>query len=208
MERHHRPVRMPLEAFDNHPGPPDPAAQNTSAHETAWALLHRLRDSTDPGAIERTIDYVGTQGIDDVAALWAQSGSHTLPGALWRLYLIHGSVAKDLDTASYAYRRGAMLDRSANRIVAGALEPTGPREIRDLIDRILRGAFVGDFGDALDRAAAFSAVMSIGYESIAGDAERSDEERAHLATRRSLHFLEFAQDLGGSARLWRARRLE
>ena len=207
MERHHRPVRLPIEAFDNHVGAPDPAVQSHLAHETARALLHRLHRADDPEALRRTIDYVGEHGIDDLAELWAQSASVTLPGALWRLYLVHGSVAEDLDTASYAYRRGVAVDRSASRIVAGAVEPTGPREIRDLIDRILRGAFTGDFGDALDRAAAFSVVMSLGYESIAGDAERTDPERARLATARALRFLEFSKDLTSAARLWRRNQL-
>ena len=199
---------MPLEVFENFGGGLDPAQQSQLAHETARALLHRLQSTDDPEVLQRTIDYVGTHGIDDIAALWSKSSSQTLPGALWRLYLIHAAVAQDAELASFAYRRGTEVDVSANTIVAGAVEPTGPEEIRELIDRILRGAFRGDFGDALDRAAAFSSVMSLGYNAVAGDVEAEDADRAETATRRAARHLEFAKDLGAASRYWRLGQLD
>ena len=211
MDRHHRPVRLPIEAFDVVVGGDDPARVSGVAHDTARALLHRVRGSDDPEIVARTVRYTAANGIDDLAELWSRSAARTLPGSLWRLYLIHAAVTRDAVGASDAYRRGAAADRSIATIVAGAVEPTGPAEVRALAERILRGAFLGDFADALDRAAAFCAVMSLGCADLADDADAADAvhpERASAATARAARYFGFAKDLAAAARLQREGRLE
>lgn len=202
---------MPIEAFDQYVGGDDPAAISRVAHETARALLHRVHGTDDPSVVKRTIRYTAEHGISDLAELWARSAARTLPGSLWRLYLVHAAVSRDTETAAYAFRRGAARDRSINPIVAGAVEPTGPEEIRELTDEILRGAFTGDFADALDRAAAFCAVMSLGFAAIANDldaAEHDDTNQVGVATARGGRYLEYARDLAASAQLFRRGALE
>ena len=211
MERHHRPVRLPIEAFDVVIGGDDPAKTSRVAHDTARALLHRVRGSDDPEVVARTVRYTIANGIDDIAELWSRAAARTLPGALWRLYLIHAAVTRDPAGASEAYRRGAAADRSIATIVAGAVEPTGPDEVRQLAERILRGAFTGDFADALDRAAAFCAVMSLGCADLADDADAHEAlhpDRPARATLRAARYLEFAKDLGASARAQRQGLLD
>lgn len=208
VEKFHRPVRMPIEAFEAFIGADDPAATNRIAHDTAHALLNRVRKSGDPQVVERTVEYANTHGLDDLVQLWAPAAPETLPGALWRLYLIHMAVSQHPDHASYTYRRGAAEDRSISHIVAGAQEPTGPEEILQLTATILRGAFSGDFAAALERAAAFCAVMSIGSASPAETDETTAPERANRFTIRSARYLDFARELAASASRWRRGTLE
>lgn len=198
---------MPIEAFDEFEGAGDPAALNRIAHDTAHALLHRVRDSGDSDVVERTVQYAQTHGLDDFVQLWSRASAHSLPGALWRLYLIHAAVTRDPVHASYLYRRGAEIDISIHRIVAGAVEPTGPDEVVALAAAILRGAFTGDFADALDRAAAFCAVMSQGAAALA-DSDEDNLARAAATLRRGARYLDFARDLAQCARLWRAGHLD
>lgn len=208
MEKFDRPVKMPIQAFDSIIGGEDPAQSARLARNTAQALLHRVRDADDPEVIDRTVGYARTNGLADLAELWSNASAHSLAGSLWRLYLVHEAIAQDAETSSYIYRRGVSVDGSINHIVAGAVEPTGPLEIRNLTETIFRGAFRGDFEDALDRAAAFSSVMSLGCASIASDYESSDPDRAERATKRSARYLTFAKDLASSARLWRRGLLD
>lgn len=199
---------MPIEAFESFIGADDPATMNRIAHDTARALLDRVRHSTDPEVVDRTIEYANTHGLDDLVQLWAHAPAESLPGALWRLYLIHMAVAQHPDHASFTYRRGAALDRSISTIVAGAVEPTGPQEILTLTTTILRGAFTGDFAAALERAAAFCEVMSLGAASLADDDEALKPARASRFTLRSARYLDMAHELATSARQWRRGALD
>lgn len=208
VERFHRPVRMPIEAFDVFEGAPDPAAVNRVAHDTAHALLNRVHQSDDPEVVDRTVRYANTNGLDDLVQLWAPAAAHSLPGSLWRLYLVHAAVTQDAANSSYLYRRGVEVDVSINHVVAGAVEPTGPAELKSLVETILRGAFTGDFADALDRAAAFCAVMSQGAASLAESDEALNPARASASLRRGARYLDFARDLATSAKMWRAGTLD
>lgn len=208
MDRPHRPVRLPIEAFDVVKGGDDPAVLNRVAYETARALLHRVQGSDDAEVIERTVRYTAEHGIDDVAELWSRAAARSLPGALWRLYLIHAVVAKQPAATAETYRCGAAVDPTMHHIVAGAVEPTGPREMRELTETILRGAFTGDFADALARAASFCAVMSIGSNSQADDLDARALDGADEVTARSVRYLELSRDLAASAALARDHRLD
>ncbi|MGN6127944.1 MAG: DNA-directed RNA polymerase subunit beta, partial [Humibacter sp.] len=86
--------------------------------------------------------------------------------------------------------------------------PTGPSEIIDLADRILRGVFEGDFAVALERAAAFCRVSASGCTSLADDADPTEPERATVLTRRALRFSQFAAELTAAASLWRGDSLD
>lgn len=212
-ERFHRPVRVPADAFDGFVGGSDPALSSRIAHDTAAALLHRIRGSNDPAAVERLVAYTDDRGIDEFAELWSKAAAHSLPGALWRLYVIRAAVRHDPDGASYLFELGARDDTGANPVIAGAPTPSGPRELERLIDEILRGAFTGDFELALERAAAFCRIMSRGALHVAGQQEREEivdwdawRTASGIAgerdTLRAARYLEFADELHHAARLW------
>jgi hypothetical protein len=184
-------------------GAHDPAEAARVAHSTAAALLSRVREDPDAATVDRLVDFTRRHGIDDLAELWSQAPARSLPGALWRLYLVQLMIHDDPQTAALLYERGRIEIDSVDPVVAGAPIPAGPDELVALVDRILRGVFEGDFAVALERAAAFCRVQASGSTHLADDYERTDPERATTLTRRALRLSTFAGDLSGCAALWR-----
>ncbi len=203
----HRPVRRPAELFDRRFAANDPAEVSRVAHSTAAALLNRVRADPDSAIVDRLIAFTDEHGIDDIAELWSRSPSRTLPGALWRLYLVQRMIHDDPHTAALLYERGRVEISSADPVVAGAPSPAGPAELVALVDEILRGLFQGDFAIALERAAAFCRVQASGATHLADDYEVTEPERASALTKRALRLSTYASDLAACARLWRMESL-
>jgi hypothetical protein len=205
----HRPVRLPGEIFENNfEGGSDPALISRAAHDSARALLLRVRASDDPDVLARIAEYTDEHGVDAVAELWARSPARSLPGALWRIYLLRRFITTDAESTSFYFQRGSEVLRTIDPLVAGATMPTGPEEITALADDILHGVFRGDFAVALERASAFCRVTSAGCTSVADDLDATEGERATTLTRRALRLEQFGLDLMSCARLWRTESLE
>jgi hypothetical protein len=203
----HKPVRRPAELFDRLFAAEDPAEVSRIAHSTAHALLSRVRSDPDGAIVDRLVTFTDEHGIDDIAELWSRSPARSLPGALWRLYLLQLMIHDDPRTAALLYERGRTALSSADEVVAGAPTPAGPDELVALIDQILRGLFEGDFAVALDRAAAFCRVEASGATHLADDYEPTEPERASAFTRRALRLSDYASDLSACAALWRRESL-
>ncbi|MGA1837489.1 DNA-directed RNA polymerase subunit beta [Herbiconiux sp. 11R-BC] len=203
-----KPVFFDGSAFEAFQGGEDPAKINRVAHETAGALLSRVRDDPQPEVIDRLLTFTDEHGIDAVAELWSRASAHSLPGSLWRIYLLRVLIRQDPEQASYFFERGTEVIRSIDPVVAGAESPTGPKEIIELADQILRGLFTGDFAIALERAAAFCRIMAQGCAAIADDAEIGAPETASTLTTRALRFEAIGAELSQSASLWRNDTLD
>ncbi|MRH29425.1 DNA-directed RNA polymerase subunit beta [Microbacterium sp. SYP-A9085] len=199
----HKPVRRPSGRMDRLFGAHDPAEAARVAHSTAAALLSRVAEDPDAATVDRLVEFTRRHGIDDLAELWSQAPARSLPGALWRLYLVQLMIHDDPQTSALLYERGRVEIHSVDPVVAGAPVPAGPDELVALIDRILRGVFEGDFAVALERAAAFCRVQASGSTHLADDYEGTEPERATTLTRRALRLSTFAGDLSGCAALWR-----
>lgn len=202
-EQFSRPVRRPTSAFDNIVGTHDPAEETRVAHATASALLARVRADESGASADRLVAFTDAHGIDEIAELWSKAPARTLPGALWRLYVLQLAIHADPRTAALLYERGRVELPSADAVIAGAPVPADPDELVVLIDTILRGAFRGDFAVALDRAAAFCRVQSSGATHTADDYEATEPARASELTTRALRLSSYALDLSASAVLWR-----
>lgn len=203
----HRPTRFPGERFERYQGAEDPAEVLRVAHDSAQMLLGRAKEA-DPAAVDRLVAYTDDNGIDALAELWARTSATSLPGALWRLYLLRAAARQDAAGQSLLFQRGVEVLATIDAAVAGAVTPTGPEELAELADLILRGAFTGDFGIALDRAAAFCRLVSAGAADIAGDHDHTQPERAAELTTRSLRYSTTARELADCARLWRSGSLD
>ncbi|MDO5534951.1 MAG: hypothetical protein Q4F65_09895 [Propionibacteriaceae bacterium] len=194
--RPHRPVLRSPDALEALGAGTDPIAQLHAAHETAAALLRVGRAAEDPSITERLIALVDEIGLPTLADLWAHRPAATLPGSLWRLYLLREWVVHDPHGAAREYAAGVRFTEP-NHAIAG-VDPPGPEEIRVVADAILRGAFTGDFADALDRAAAFCHVVASG---------RADVTVGRAGLERAAKLQDLAHDLAENARLWRAGTL-
>jgi len=207
-ERPHKPVKFAGHQFADIQGGEDPAAVSRMAHETAAALVDRVRQERDPEVVDRLVRFTDENGIDAIAELWSRATPRSLPGALWRIYLLRTMIRTDADAISLFYQRGALGPRTIDPVVAGAPDPAGPAEVLDVADQILRGVFTGDLAIALDRAAAFCRVVAHGCASLADDADATEPERATELTTRALRLTEIAGDLSASSKLWRSGGLD
>jgi hypothetical protein len=202
-EQFRRPVRRPTAAFDNLVGAADPAERSRVAHATASALLERARRDESGEVTERLVAFTAEHGIDEIAELWSQAPARSLPGALWRLYLLQIAIRSDSAMTALLYERGRVELRSADAVIAGAPTPASPEELAALVDTILRGVFHGDFSVALDRAAAYCRVQASGATHTADDYEPTEPDRASDLTRRALRLDGYADDLSAAASSWR-----
>ena len=204
----HKPTLFSGSKFESLEGGDDPAMVIRAAHESARRLMARARTTDDPAIVDRLVQYTDEHGLDALAELWARSGPRTLPGALWRLYLVRLLIHQDPDGVSLLFQRGTEVLPTIDALIAGAPVPAGPDEVTDLADRILRGVFEGDFALALDRAAAFCRVTAAGASSVADDQDAASPERATELTTRALRLTTTADELAACARLARDSALE
>lgn len=183
----------------------DPAAIMTVAHETAAIIVRTGRASNDPALTDRLVRLVEEVGLSTVAELWSERPARSLPGALWRLYVLREWVRRDPSGASSDYRAGLPF-ADVSVVVAGVGNPPGPDEVRRVADEILRGVFDADFADALERASAFCRVVAAGRASRDSDnvlgTQTSASQAAHAA-----NVLRMGDDLAVAARLWRSADL-
>jgi hypothetical protein len=178
------------------------------AHATASALITRVRDEPTDAVVERLITFTDAHGLETVAELWSHSPAKSLPGTLWRLYLLQLMVRDDAATAALLYERGRTVLHSVDDVVAGAPTPAGPEELITLVDEILRGVFTGDFAVALERAASFCRVEAAGAADLADDYDDTEPNRASTFTTRALRLDTYAGDLCGVRRAVAARRAD
>lgn len=205
--RFRRPAMLSPEQAEAIVGEEDPAERSEIAHTTAQAMVSGGRENAeDPELVERLIALVDSEGLEAVAEIWSQSPSDTLPGALWRLYLLREWGRRDPDTIAERYRLGAQNAEVAG-VVAGVASPLGPVEIREMLDAVLSGVYRGDLAVALERAGSFLRVLATGSAMDADWVETSDTDAASLLTRRAGSLLDTAGELEHAASLYRADRL-
>jgi hypothetical protein len=193
---------------DEIPGDMDPALRSEIAHETAGALVARARAAApdDPALQERLLRLVETEGVDMVATMWAHAPADSLPGALYRLYLLREWVRQD-PTLPDRYALGA-AHAEVNDVIAGVAKPPGVTELRELADAVLSGVFTGELDVALNRAAAFCRVLSVGSAVDADTLEAVDANRARRNTFGAASLLGTAADLDKAAAKWKAGTLD
>lgn len=199
--RPRRPALFGPAALDTFSAGSDPEALAQSAHATAVAIVEAGRGADDPVVTARLVRLVDDHGLDTIADLWSGRPSRSLPGALWRLYVVREWVRRDAVGAASDYQSGRHL-AEVDDVVAGVAEPLGPDEVRDLADAVLTGVYAGDLAVALERAAAFCWVVAAGRAVRAGDL--ADHGAGVALTERAAALQQTGHDLRAAARSWRA----
>ncbi|WP_426301554.1 hypothetical protein [Arthrobacter sp. R-11] len=205
--RHHKPKPFAPIDFEPFAGGADPARVSEAAHLAAQALVRRGRDSDDPKVTKRLVKLADEQGLDAIAEMWAESPARSLPGALWRLYALRAATMQNSERISVYFKAGRDTAQ-VSHVVAGAAEPPGADEMKQMADAILSGAFDGDFDVALERSAAFCRVVALGQATIADSAEHASESHASKLTRSSHQLVKTAEDLEHAANAWRLGELD
>lgn len=183
---HHRPILPGAGRFEAiETTGTDPAVLAEAAERAAIALVRGTRGAADEELVQRVVHLADSEGLDTLAELWSGAGPDTLPGVLWRLYVLRAWVHADPRTAAAEYDLGSTLAPVADAI-SGIEHPPGPDEVRRLVDAVLRGVVEGDFADTLFRAAAFARVSAAGraHSEAHGDASTyaTDLSAARLMT--------------------------
>ncbi|WP_114855107.1 hypothetical protein [Brachybacterium sp. YJGR34] len=199
--RYRRPAPLYASVADTIPGAPDPSTSTDLAHDSARALLDGVFHSSDPGVVERVVQLAENDGLGDLTTLWSTSPATTLPGALWRLYVLHTWVQRHGVDVVHRYRAGSRTVPGL-RYLSGFAEPPEVDQVRRTMDDILRGAFTGDLGLALRRAGAVAMVIAHGTAHLA-DSD-ADEER----TRQAERLLSTGEELTAAGRRAEAGRLD
>ena len=156
-----RPGQLDQMMADNIAGGADPAQINEMSHASAAALLDRVHHTQDAELVERVLTLVDREGVDVIAELWSSAEPDSLPGILWRLYLLRTWMRKNRESIARLWRAGEPVATTASAIAGVDQAPTED-DIAHIADSILAGAFTGDFAVALERAAAFTDVVALG----------------------------------------------
>lgn len=183
-----RPGQLDQMMADNIAGGADPAQINEMSHASAAALLDRVHHTQDAALVERVLTLVDREGVDVIAELWSHAEPDSLPGILWRLYLLRTWMRKNRESIARLWRVGEPVATTASAIAGVDQAPT-EEDIAHTADSILAGAFTGDFAVALERAAAFTDVVALGLRieakkltsrgaQSAGDAEKTARAKA------------------------------
>jgi len=203
--RFRRPAMLTDERAERIIGDVDPSTRSDVAHMTAAAILSAGRaKGEDDEVVRRLVTLIDTEGVDIVAGMWADSPATTLPGILWRLYLLREWTKQDGETMSIHFRLGAQK-AEVHEAVAGFARLPNPAEVRDGADAVLSGVFRGDFAVTLERAGALCRVLATG---AAIDADSHDGARASNLTNYANVLHRRAEEFEKAAAMWRGGRLD
>ena len=193
-----RPAMLDAARAETIIGDEDPASLAAVAHTAAWALMGIGDDSFTDEDVARLRDTVRTRGIDTIAHVWSRSPEFTLPGALWRVYLLHEWYHRDPLLVAERY-----ADGSDAPIIQGLEAPVELRSlslIMEEVDSLLRGDLTDDDLEyVLGEASRAMRVLAAG-EAGALWIEDPTDPLAHRVTMRHSALLATADELDVVAR--------
>ncbi len=180
-------------------GDDDPAEGSALAHTSAWALMGVGDDEFGPEAIERLREAVRREGADIVADMWARSPDFTLPGALWRLYLLSEWYHRDRAHVESRYAEGRVA-----RIIPGLEHPVMVPDLAAVMDEVaalLAGERTDDdLADIISGASRALRILAAGDTYGASWIRDEDDPLAHPVTVRTRALLRTADELDEAAR--------
>lgn len=214
-----RPGQLSQGLLDGLAGGADPETIRELSHTSAAALLDRVHHTEDPEVVARVLTLVDHEGVDVIAELWSHAEPDSLPGVLWRLYMLRTWMRKQDTTLAVLWRLGEPTVTSAS-VIAGVNQAPTEDDIAATADSILGGAFTGDFAVAMDRAAVFTDAIANGLRIRAhgmvadydSDAASDEEKTTRAKTARLMHtaanLMSTAKVFHRGAVLWRHGKLE
>lgn len=217
----HRPARLDPEVAEAIEGSADTAVSSELAHRAAQALVGGFPGAEgrpeDPEPITRAgvVRAVTFHGVDDVAEMWADSPATTLPGTLWRLFLVREWIRRDLALIERRYATTVDLtdagDAELARFEAALAEARSvpsPEELRGALDAVMAGRAPGvtQLAPLVAATSRFLAALAAGSGSTW--IEEDADELADRVTRRESALVATARELADSARRAAADQLD
>mgnify|MGYP000919995114 FL=1 len=193
-----RPAMLDAARAETIIGDEDPASLAAVAHTAAWALMGIDDDTFTDEDVARLRDTVRARGIDTIAHVWSRSPEFTLPGALWRVYLLHEWYHRDPISVAQRY-----ADGSRAPIIQGLEAPVELRPlslIMEEVDSLLRGDLTDDDLEYVFAQASRAMRVLAAGEAGALWIEDPTDPLAHRVTMRHSALLATADELDVAAR--------
>ncbi|WP_071129194.1 hypothetical protein [Varibaculum massiliense] len=198
-----RPAMLDAEQAENIPGAEDAASSSEVAHLVAQTLLGIEKESDEN--VQRLRQLLESGGIDTVSELWSTSPASTLPGTLWRLYLVYQWYLRNPQLVNERFQQGlAALD-----IGDIFSREHSDKSVANLMDELAAlwqaQTSIAELAPLLDRVSDFLQVLASGVS--AEWIKDSRDELADSVTLRPQALLQTADDLKLSARAAKANHL-
>lgn len=194
-----RPAMLTPAKAESIVGDENPATSSGLAHSSAWALMGVGDEDFDREATLRLRALVRDRGVDQVAHLWSHSPEFTLPGALWRLYLLLEWYEREPGLVDERYVDGAHAD-----IVPGLEHPLNLPELTDVmadVARLLTGELTDDdLEEVIWNASNAMRVLAAGFGGGGSWITDPNDPLAYPVSTRAEALLKTAEELSVSAR--------
>ncbi len=195
-----RPATLDAQQAEYIVGDEDPAEGSEAAHTSAWALMGVADDEYGPDTVERLRSTVRAEGIDLVANMWSRSPEFTLPGALWRLYLLWEWYRRDPESVRRRFEEGR---RAAT--IPGLERPVSVPDLDAALGQVhalLTGERTDDdLAPIIGESSRVMRVLAAGATLGASWIRDQDDPLAHPVTMRAEALLRTADELDEAARL-------
>ncbi len=196
-----RPAQLDDAQIEAIEGDSDVAYNSELAHTSAQALVsmghHHSED--DPSVRERILTLAAEEGIDVIAEAWVRSPEDTLPGALWRGYLLREWIRRYSGEVEERFEAARLVfEREGEEGYARISSTLRPEAVRELWESVFAGGFAGQLAEVLGQSARFLGFLAaIEVIWISDD----DHPLATEVTRRDEALIRTAKELAVAAQL-------
>ena len=191
-----RPYQLKPEQIELIEGSADIAQSSELAHTTATVVVPLPGEPPlDAGVAERVQALLEAEGIDTLAEPWVPMPPDSLPGVLWRGYLLREWVRRftaDAEQRFAAAQQAGAGDAETAKLVSP------PARVKELWDGVFKGGFTGDFAAVLRESARLTDFLGqLVPEWISEDAH----PLATAVTRRATAMLRTAEEFRAAGEL-------
>lgn len=156
-----RPAQLYDEQIEAIEGEADVAYNSELAHTSAQALVPMGRNHLEDDDVRaRILKLVETEGVDVIAESWVRSPEDTLPGILWRGYLLREWLRRDCAHAEARYATACDAIRASEGGAAKIDATPAPDAILSEWNTVFTGAYDGHFDELLRDSARFTDVLA------------------------------------------------
>lgn len=197
--KHRRPVFLDHDTFvpSDETGS-DPTDMVAAAHRTAWLIADPdgTPHKTDPAVKQRVRDLATKDGLILLADLWREAAPLTLPGALWRVYVIATWVRSHPAQAAREFEAGENA-APVSHAIAGLQSAANPDQVLEMVNGLLTRLGSVDVAHVLDQVGAFAKVVATGRGALGSNDDVVG----------AIKLLDAGTELHAAAKLWRNQRL-
>lgn len=153
-----RPGQLKPEQIDLIEGSTNLQAQYELAHTLATALVPLGSARETPEVVERVQSLIESEGIDSLAEAWVDSPEDSLPGILWRGYLLREWIRRFPDEVKLRYDAATSAEVEADPGNVALVPSTA--KVKSLWDDVFAGGFDGDFSEVIRQSARLTDLLA------------------------------------------------